>query len=36
MHGRGDFSSLPCNHFNNVGFLLREDNEGGNLNPKKK
>ena len=35
MHGRGDFSSLPCNDFSNVDFLLREDNKGRNLNAKK-
>ena len=35
MHGRGDFSSLPCNDFSNVAFLLREDNKGRNLSAKK-
>ena len=27
MHGRGDFSSLPCNNFTNIAFLSREDNK---------
>ena len=35
MHGRGDFSSLTCNDFSNVDFLLREDNKGRNSNAKR-
>ena len=27
MHGRGDFSSLPCNSYSNVALLSREDNK---------
>ena len=30
MHGRGDFSSLPCNSFNNIDLLLQADNRSRN------
>ena len=30
MHGRGDFSSLPCNSFSNVELLSQADNKRRN------
>ena len=30
MHGRGDFSSLPCNSFSNINLLLQADNRSRN------